>query len=338
MKNFGINITDNYPKIITPDYLTILSNKNVQFEEIYPHIKKPTYKSKEIDKNELEIVGSGLGCGCLTFFCIGLFCLILANIFNVSGENWKTYWFPTILVIGIIVGILITVLVLLGKTKEVQIKKTENVENYKKYLSELEKYKNLQKSVSSNDFQARQKQKNCIYQSEINRKSIFKALQILNDGEVKKGITEEFYHKFLVTYSDFKVYKSIKFSFYYPDLILTKSDLVIALEIDEPYSFDSKEPIHYESVDKTRDNYFVKSGFILIRFTENQIVSFPEKCLEVINDVVKSCLSLSKYNKSKTHLFIEEKILSYDEAFDLAYNNSRKDIVTKISTLTVKYF
>jgi hypothetical protein len=109
------------------------------------------------------------------------------------------------------------------------------------------------------------------------------------------------------------------------------------LEIDEPYSFDSKEPIHYDDSDSSRDEYFVGSGFILIRFSEDQIISHTEECLELINDVVKSCENLSSYNKSSIHLKIDKKPWSHQEAFDFAYNNSRIGINAQIQELIKKH-
>lgn len=337
MKDFEINITDKYPKIITPNYLKNVSNIQIRFEDIYPNLMRPTYNVATIEDNELKIIGGGIVFGFFIFAGVGLFCLFLTNFIPVSSENWKAYWYPSILGSGIIGGILVIVLSLKEKKNERERKRTQDEENYKHYSSELEKYNKLVKGVLSNEFQEKEKEKRCLEDSESNRKSIFKSLEILEDEEIKKGVTEDFYYKFLVAYSHYKVYKSIKFSFYYPDLILLKNNLVIAIEIDEPYSFDSKEPIHYEDSDKARDNYFVNSGFILIRFTENQILTHPEECLELINEIVEYCLSLKKYSKTSTYAQIEEKVLTYEEAFDLAYNNSRNGIPVKIQRLKNKY-
>lgn len=337
MKDFEINIKDSYPKIITPNYLKFASNSEIRFDEIYPNTKKPSFTNLKTEDNDLKIVGAGIVNGFVIFTGVGFFCLFLTNFISVSTETWKAYWVPPILLCGIIGGVRIIILGFMEREKDHEIIRQGNKTNYDKYIIELEKFNKLLKSVSSIEFQNKEKLKRCLKDSENNKKSIFKSLEILEDGTIKKGISEEFFHKFLVSYSDFRVYKSIKFSFYYPDLILVKNDLVIALEIDEPYSFDSKEPIHYENSDKGRDDYFVSCGFILIRFTEDQILSNTEKCLALINEVVTSCLDLKNYTKSLAYLQLEKKPWTHEEAFNFAYKNSRIGIPAQIQVLEKKY-
>jgi len=206
MKDFEINNKGSYPKIITPNYLKDASNFEIRFDEIYPNIKKPYYTEFKTEDNELKIIGGGIGCGFFIFLGVGLFCLFLSSLINVSTETWKAYWYPTILSLGIIGGI--TTIILGFRDKEKGRKRQEqlNRTNCEKYLIELEKYNNLLKSVLSIEFQNREKIRRCLKDTKNNKKSIFKSLEILEDGTVKKGITEEFFHKFLVSYSDFKVY------------------------------------------------------------------------------------------------------------------------------------
>lgn len=336
-----INNTGTYPIVIIPDYLKQASSSIIKFEEVYPNIKKPTSPSrkKNDDNKELKILAGGVGCGFILFMVIGLICLIFTSIFfDIKPETWKKYWYPTILTISIIGGLITIILGFKGNDIEEE-KHKENYNNQNKiYLKNLEDYNKLYSIVMSDKYQhnERQKRKKVIF--EENRKAIFKNLEILDDNAVKKGISEEFFHRFLITYSDYKVYKSIKYSYYYPDLILVKDNIVLILEIDEPYANDTKEPIHFDDVDKNRDEYFLNKNFVIIRFTEEQILNYTEECLEIINEIIECCIDLKSYEKSESFVKIETYKLSYQEAFDLAYNNSRKSVPEKIRRLEKKYF
>lgn len=155
--------------------------------------------------------------------------------------------------------------------------------------------------------------------------------KILEDIEVKKGITELFFYDFLKSKADFELYKSIKFSFYYPDLILVdkSSKLVFDIEIDEPYSLDTKNPIHFDDSDKQRDEYFIENGFIVIRFSENQIVDSTEFCIAVINLVKESVLAFDT-SKIYDEMEFSYPCWTYEDAFKMAYNNSRQAILKKL--------
>ena len=66
------------------------------------------------------------------------------------------------------------------------------------------------------------------------------------------------------------------------DFILINDDLKLAvdLEIDEPYSFKESLPIHVVEDPKYiyRDKFFLKLGYIVIRFAEYQIAKHPDYC------------------------------------------------------------
>lgn len=335
----NINNTDTYPVVLIPDYIKQASSSKVKFEEVYPNIKKPSepYR-KKVEKKESDNLKGYVGCGCLTYFGIGIFCRILSSILDISENTYKTYWFPIIIVITIIV---VVIMIYLGNKGE-EFDNKKNYEEYKKnfqiYIENLKKYNELVSKVNTDKFQLIERHKRKIIIFEDNRKQIFKNLEILDDNAVKKGISEEFFHRFLLKYSDITVYKSIKYSYYYPDLILVKSNIVTILEIDEPYANDTKEPIHFDNTDKNRDDYFISKNFIIIRFTEEQILNYTEECLEIINEIIGCCIDLKSYSKSDSFTKIETTKLSYQEAFDLAYNNSRKSVPDKIKRLEKKYF
>jgi very-short-patch-repair endonuclease len=66
-----------------------------------------------------------------------------------------------------------------------------------------------------------------------------------------------------------------------------ETNIFIDIEIDEPYSFEERKPIHFDDSDCERDKYFAESGFIVIRFTEDQIIDNTYQCYFII----KKCIS-----------------------------------------------
>ena len=85
---------------------------------------------------------------------------------------------------------------------------------------------------------------------------------------------------------------------YKPDILIHDSynNIIINIEIDEPYSIISGEPIHFQDADTNRNSYFLSKGWFIIRFAEEQIVKQPEICRTLVIDVYKAIL-YSDYNK-----------------------------------------
>ena len=81
---------------------------------------------------------------------------------------------------------------------------------------------------------------------------------------------------------------------YEPDYVLYDHELglYIDVEIDEPYDGYSRIPTHVmDGQDSIRDKYFVESGWIVIRFTEHQIHTNPNGCIQLVRHVVNSIQS-----------------------------------------------
>ena len=95
----------------------------------------------------------------------------------------------------------------------------------------------------------------------------------------------EFYFDTIVEVSSLSI--TSKVSFFFPDiLVLTPRGLMIDIEIDEPYTSDTKKPIHcihsLNSRDGSRNHYFTRNNCNVIRFSERQIIKYPETCLKII--------------------------------------------------------
>lgn len=102
---------------------------------------------------------------------------------------------------------------------------------------------------------------------------------------------------------------------YRPDVgvIWKEKNIFIDIEIDEPYDIVSRKPIHYKGGnDRLRNDYFLDNGWVVIRFTEKQIV---ENCEEVNNFVKFVLWVLSGDNRFKSENRLEEvNRWSYEDA------------------------
>jgi hypothetical protein len=119
--------------------------------------------------------------------------------------------------------------------------------------------------------------------------------EIREEDNFKVGASEAMFIEYL-RYSDLKdsvksdILVSNDFESYYPDVAIVdyENNIFIDIEIDEPYSFLNKIPIHYIGSDDARNTFFTSIGWTVVRFSEKQIVKQPEKVVEYINDLYLS--------------------------------------------------
>lgn len=134
---------------------------------------------------------------------------------------------------------------------------------------------------------------------------------------------------------------------YIPDFVLCFEDdsIIIDVEIDEPYVASSHEPIHYlkdlnekkrrysrnfvdtdfRHVDELRDAFFLEKGWIVIRFTEKQVIYQPWICLGLIDlvvDYLKQVPAGSEYPTSDV-VIESEKMWTQWAAVRMASENYR---------------
>jgi len=79
---------------------------------------------------------------------------------------------------------------------------------------------------------------------------------------------------------------------YEPDFTLQDEkenlNLFIDIEIDEPYDGYTRAPTHFKGQDNYRNQFFSNRGWIVIRFSEKQIIDHPKGCCKFISDVIQS--------------------------------------------------
>lgn len=113
---------------------------------------------------------------------------------------------------------------------------------------------------------------------------------------------------------------------YRPDFCLywKEKELYIDIEIDEPYDIVSRKPIHFlKNGDNLRDRYFIRNGWCVIRFAEQQI----KNNIEGVTNYIKRIL---RWLTEETEIQFHENTLeplnrwSYEEASEMAANNIRE--------------
>lgn len=113
-----------------------------------------------------------------------------------------------------------------------------------------------------------------------------------SDLNENKGVSENQFYSYLVKEFPGKIFRdtrvdAIDYS-YFPDFTYYDSDfgVLIDIEIDEPYSFNSKLPTHTIGSDEMRNNFFLGDNWIVLRFAEVQVVRQPFECCAVIRHLL----------------------------------------------------
>ena len=108
------------------------------------------------------------------------------------------------------------------------------------------------------------------------------------DDSANKGLSESYFLSYLQKWFNYpwRIIEHCQFQGdrYTPtaDFILINDNLKLGidLEIDEPYSLKESMPIHLVEDRKyiIRDKFFLRLGYIVIRFAEYQIAKYPDYC------------------------------------------------------------
>jgi len=104
------------------------------------------------------------------------------------------------------------------------------------------------------------------------------------------GATEKYFYELLKLRFPNNVlmgHTMIKFKNYLPkfaDMIFCDhvNKIFIDIEIDEPYTLESKKFTHTFGEDEERDEYFLSENYFIIKFAEEQICKYPEACCDHI--------------------------------------------------------
>jgi very-short-patch-repair endonuclease len=115
-----------------------------------------------------------------------------------------------------------------------------------------------------------------------------------NGSNHPSGATEAKFENYLNKYFPNKIQTKLKVQnpdysegyHYTPDFayIDERLNLHIDIEIDEPYVYHSGKPTHCLDADKDRkrNSFFNNRGWIVIRFSEEQVIRYPHSCCQTI--------------------------------------------------------
>lgn len=151
----------------------------------------------------------------------------------------------------------------------------------------------------------------------------------VTDNPPKKGRSEDTLFSCLMRSIPSKVHIDTVISGYYPDIMVTTNNNVyIDIEIDEPYEMDSKIEIHYIGCeDATRDSRIANRDWIVLRFSEKQIMTDCTACSKLIENLIKmveegSLKALDEILSIRAS--IEDDRWRKEDARMMAINNYRK--------------
>lgn len=149
-------------------------------------------------------------------------------------------------------------------------------------------------------------------------KAEYTIIRVSPESKIKKGKSELHFLRILLSYFGENIKVGIKTAFYptyFPDFVYTcpKTGLYIDIEIDEVYDFENKSPIHFkDGNDEERNHNFLENNWIVIRFSEKQVLSTPEECCKIIDYIVKR---IKSKQSSRLQNWVEkEKRWTYEEA------------------------
>lgn len=111
-------------------------------------------------------------------------------------------------------------------------------------------------------------------------------------SSAREGKSEQVLRSRLKRYFPGKIHADLTFQIpgyshpYTPDIayIDPSISLSIDIEVDEPYVYHTKQAIHYSTSEKDykRNRFFVDKGWVVIRFSEQQVVCHLDSCCKVV--------------------------------------------------------
>lgn len=139
-------------------------------------------------------------------------------------------------------------------------------------------------------------------------------------------------HKVCKDFSCIKIIGNVKLPIlnrnysYRPDICLfwEEKNLYIDIEVDEPYDIVSRKPIHYKgNGDNLRDRYFIRNGWCVIRFTEQQVHDNIEGVTNYIKRMLRWLTNDERIRYNEDTLSYVKR-WSYDQAEQMASDNTRE--------------
>ena len=157
------------------------------------------------------------------------------------------------------------------------------------------------------------------------------------DTGARKGKSEAKFEQYLNRYFPRQIYTDLALRIpnfkrpYTADFTYIDKEikLFIDIEIDEPYIYNTREPIHYIGYwkDQIRNDFFNNKGWIVIRFSEEQVVRYPDSCCKFIAQQIAEITGNSAITSqfAQTPDLQPQQQWTEKEAIEMAYRKERDD-------------
>lgn len=165
-----------------------------------------------------------------------------------------------------------------------------DLRNYKKYQRQRPKAFTQEKTQATLRFPTRERQISSLLSGSVIT-SIGRGT-----GNVQVGVSENAFKEVLQL-----IFPNIVQGLQFPNpafsipysadfALIHPSGLSIDIEVDEPYVGNTKQPHHCSDSgkDSIRNQFFTAGNWVVIRFSEKQVVLYPKSCCKVIAAVVAS--------------------------------------------------
>lgn len=249
----------------------------------------------------------------------------------IFSKNWVINFFQSLLLVWICIilfSITLVFILSIGNISYTYEKTHSTKINSQEYQKSIEEYNNLltlhkqenKRLQSTYDEEISQFKKNIavnrklITQNEylnnlkpsLKSKEYYKVQTSDNiDFLTQKGKAEYYFYNYLLRNLKIRDYCEIFIDYpkiykYFPDIVITdnQTELHINIEIDEPYIYGTNVPTHYLDDSKIidsnelRDLFFSKDcNWIIIRFSEEQIIRQPKECCNLIDQVISKTIN-----------------------------------------------
>jgi len=263
-----------------------------------------------------------------------LFGLFIILLFTDSG-----FVFNVIFFIGI--SSLVIVLFAIFGFNNIQIEYNESLKKYEyakfKYDIQKQQFEELLREI-------RNPIDTAIYRKNRIKEIIFSSNKPDLSFLSKKGKTEKFFFselnkRFLgKIFVDCAIQPYRNSLPYQPDFTFQdlETNLHIDIEIDEPYVLNTFEPIHFmengEHSDEKRDSVFNEYNWIVIRFTEFQVVSYPKECCDFIQKIIDSVSNNDEIFEVKNYFKYKTSAWTKNNSYEMMSTAYRETYLKKINT------
>ena len=166
-----------------------------------------------------------------------------------------------------------------------------------------------------------------------------KAITHDDKRHIRKSKAETMFHRYLVECFGSAIQTNKKLNVldgenynisYYPDFVYhDETGLYIAIEIDEPYDEKYDKPMHCIGKDDDRNNFFIENKWVVIRFSKEQVIRWPELCCKEIALVIYEINKKEYLVKNFTAILPKQKKWTEYEAKALADRSYEQEVMHK---------